>query len=102
MSNKIVLIGDIVDSKKLNEADRSSLQEDLLDLIGKINKKSESIEAPMTITLGDEFQAVYASAESILADSWNILAGIYPVSARFSIGIGNIVTPINKEQSLGM
>lgn len=102
MSNRIVLIGDIVESKKLNEEERSSLQEDLSDLIGTINERSETIEAPMTITLGDEFQAVYVGAESILADTWSILAGIHPVSARFSIGIGNIVTPINTEQSLGM
>lgn len=102
MSNKIVLIGDVVESKRLDEADRSSLQESLLGVIGRLNENSESIEAPMTITLGDEFQAVYSNADSILADSWSILAEIHPVSVRFSVGVGNIVTPINKEQALGM
>lgn len=102
MSNRIVLIGDIVESKKMNEAGRSRLQEQLSGLIETINAKSKSIEAPMTITLGDEFQAVYSGGESILKDSWTILAGIHPVSVRFSIGIGNIVTPINKKQALGM
>lgn len=102
MSNKVVLIGDVVESKRLDEADRSSLQESLLGVIGRLNENSESIEAPMTITLGDEFQAVYSNADSILADSWSILAEIHPVSVRFSVGVGNIVTPINKEQALGM
>jgi len=102
MRYKIVLIGDIVGSQKLNEADRSRLQEDLSDLIKKINARSETIEAPLTITLGDEFQCVYSGAESILSDTWTILAGIHPVRVRFSIGIGKIVTPINRKQSLGM
>lgn len=102
MSYKIVLIGDIEGSKKLAEAERSRLQEDLSRLIEKVNSESEFIEAPMTITLGDEFQAVYSLADSILGDSWKIMAEIHPVSVRFSIGIGKIVTPINKDHALGM
>lgn len=102
MNNKIVLIGDVVGSKKLNDGERNRLQKNLSDLIQKINAGSKSIAAPMSITLGDEFQAVYSDAESILGDLWTILAGIHPVGVRFSIGIGKIVTPINRERSLGM
>lgn len=102
MSKKFVLIGDIEGSKKLDEAERSNLQEDLSDLIETINSESDSIEAPMTITLGDEFQAVYRHADSILGDCWKLLAGVHPVAVRFSIGMGKIVTPINREQALGM
>ncbi len=102
MKHKIVLIGDITASKKLRGAERGGLQEDLTALIDEINKNAAYIESPMTITLGDEFQAVYSNAESLLADTWKIMAGIHPVNVRFSIGIGEIVTPINKKQALGM
>ncbi|MEX0660805.1 MAG: SatD family protein [Balneolaceae bacterium] len=98
----IVLIGDIIDSKQLDGKKREQVQSQLLDQFDVINRESGSIEAPFTITLGDEFQAVYADASTLWEDCWKILAALHPVSVRFSAAIGSISTPINKKQSIGM
>ncbi len=98
----IVLIGDIVDSKQLKEEKREQVQSLLLEQFDEINRESDSIEAPFTITLGDEFQAVYTDASTLWEDCWRILAELHPVSVRFSAAIGSISTPINTKQAIGM
>ncbi|MGK7389612.1 MAG: SatD family protein, partial [Candidatus Cyclobacteriaceae bacterium M2_1C_046] len=45
---------------------------------------------------------VFSSAEKLFVHIWKILAAVYPVKVRFSIGVGQITTSINKEQALGM
>lgn len=98
----IVLIGDIIDSKQLDGEKREQVQSLLLEQLDEINRESDSIEAPFTITLGDEFQAVYSDASTLLEDCWKILAELHPVSVRFSAAIGSISTPINTKQAIGM
>lgn len=98
----IVIIGDIVESRKLSSSGRKELQEKLERLLETISKESESLASPYTITLGDEFQAVYGDTSGIWKDIWRILAGLHPVSVRFAISIGTIVTPINPKQAIGM
>ena len=102
MKHYIVLIGDLVGSKELGNKDRKKYQSVLSNEISRINEESNSIVSPLTITLGDEFQAVYKDMAALLADSWSIMAELHPVRVRFSIGIGDIYTPINSEQALGM
>lgn len=102
MDQYIVLIGDLIGSKELDEKERDRYQTILSEEIDRINNESLSIISPLTITLGDEFQAVYKDLSAVMADSWSILAALHPVGVRFSIGIGPIYTPINREQSLGM
>lgn len=96
----IVLIADIVSSKKINE--RNELQKNLNAEIRKINRKSASVLSPMTITLGDEFQCVYSDAGEIFQHIWRILSACYPERIRFSYGIGTITTAINRKQAIGM
>ena len=98
----IVLIGDIIDSKQLDGKKRKQVQSLLLEQFDEINREADSIVAPYTITLGDEFQALYADASTLWEDCWKILAKLHPVSVRFSAAIGSISTPINKEQAIGM
>lgn len=102
MSKRIVIIGDIIDSQGLSSSDRSKIQEQLSRQLETLNKESPKLLTPYTITLGDEFQAMYQKADRLLEDTWAILAELHPVKVRFSIGIGSIVTPLNKEQTLGM
>lgn len=103
MDQYIVLIGDLVGSKDLNNREREKCQSILKETLEKINNEdSSSIRSPLTITLGDEFQAVYDDISTVLADSWSVLAALHPVGVRFSMGIGRIYTPINSEQALGM
>ncbi|MCC5905709.1 MAG: hypothetical protein JJU13_05870 [Balneolaceae bacterium] len=102
MSDKLVLIGDIIGSKSIDVADREKVQQKLTDTLGEINRQSPVIESPLTVTLGDEFQGVYSDASTLLSDTWKVLAALHPVRVRFSVGIGEILTSINREQAIGM
>lgn len=102
MSNHIVLIGDIIHSKKLDNDFRKELQESLESVFNKINRETNTLASPYTITLGDEFQAVYHSADDLFKHLWLIYAKIHPVLIRFSISVGEISTKINTEHALGM
>ncbi len=97
---KIVLIGDIIASKRINN--RAAVQRKLNRLFDGLNADNRSLESPFTITLGDEFQSLYKNADNVLGDIWKILFTLYPEKARFSIGVGNISTKINRQQAIGM
>jgi hypothetical protein len=96
---KLVLIGDIVASKRIKN--RKEIQKKLQNLFKSFNNNKEII-SPFTITLGDEFQAVFSKADNIFKYLWEVLFAIYPVQVRFSFGIGDITTSINTVQAIGM
>ncbi len=96
---KIVLIGDIVNSKNILQ--RSKVQSELNAIFKKLNN-DKSLLSPYTITLGDEFQAVYNKADFIFNHIWQISLAVYPLKIRFSLGVGDITTKINKKQAIGM
>lgn len=96
----IVLIADMVRSREIDE--RSGLQAELEGLLGKLSLGNDSIVSPYTITIGDEFQAVFGSADNLFYDVFSILAALHPVQVRFSFGIDEITTRINNRQALGM
>ncbi|MDZ7756796.1 SatD family protein [Rhodohalobacter sp.] len=102
MSTYIVVIGDIVESKDLKPAQRKNTQNQLEDVFHQLNRQSRQLLSPYTITLGDEFQAVYRSADQLFHDIWAFTAEIHPVKVRVVISVGEITTEINREQSLGM
>ena len=102
MKSYIVIIGDIELSRKIPEDERKQLQKKLETVFRKLNRASGCIISPYTITLGDEFQAVYESAEDIFQHIWTIIATIHPVYVRMSIGVGEITTEINQKNALGM
>ncbi|HWA87153.1 MAG TPA: SatD family protein [Opitutus sp.] len=97
----IAIIGDIVESKRLGRK-RDAFQKTLARALAKATAAAEGVASPYTITLGDEFQAVYRTADSIWADVWQILTAIHPVEARFAIGVGELATRLNPKQALGM
>ncbi len=97
---KIALIGDIVASRDIKN--RADVQKKLSKLFLGLNKDNNTLDSPYTITIGDEFQALYKKADSIFIDICKILESLYPESVRFSIGIGELTTKINKNQALGM
>lgn len=98
----IVVIGDVISSRKVEN--RNNLQNKLLDIFDNLNTSDyeNHIVSPYTITLGDEFQAVYEKADCLFLDSIKILEKTLPQKIRFSFGIGEISTDINREQSIGM
>ncbi len=95
-----VVIADIINSKKIVE--RGELQKTLEKTLKEVNEKKEGIVSPYTITLGDEFQAVYDKPDNIFSHIWHILEKVFPHKIRFSIGIGKITTNINRKNALGM
>ncbi|WP_069133374.1 SatD family protein [Rhodohalobacter halophilus] len=102
MSSYIVVIGDIIESKDLKPAVRKDTQHKLEEVFKQLNRQTGRLISPYTITLGDEFQAVYQSAGQLFHDIWTITAQIHPVRIRFAISVGEITTDINREKSLGM
>jgi hypothetical protein len=96
----IALIGDVVSSKTV--ADRGAFQRRLAKVLGQTNGAALHLASPYTITLGDEFQAVYRKADYVFADIFEILAEIHPVRARVALGVGSLATRINPVQALGM
>jgi hypothetical protein len=96
----IALIADIVDSKQL--ARRDVFQLKLTASLKAVSSRNHALVSPYTITLGDEFQAVYRSADRLFLDIFSIMRDIYPAKARFAIGIGKLTTEINRKQALGM
>lgn len=98
--NYIVLIADIVESKSIENRDQ--FQSNLRKKLKQINKSSYSIVSPFTITLGDEFQAVYKNYSNIFSDIFKLTEEIYPVQVRFAISYGDISTEINPKHSIGM
>lgn len=98
--NYLVLIGDIVSSRQILK--REQTQEDLRNVLLKLSSGNPYLVSPYTITLGDEFQAVFSKADSVLFDAMEILSNIYPVKIRFSFGVGEILTQINHDQAIGM
>ena len=97
-------MGDIVGS---SNADQIILQQNFAKLISKVNEDySASFESPLTITLGDEFQGIVRSAkeaaEVVIALEeyrWDLEVEIL---IRYSLGFGEISTPINSKIAYGM
>ncbi len=96
----IAIIGDIVGSKALES--RGAFQRKLTAALAAASRRNPGLASPYTITLGDEFQAVYRSTERLWVDVVEILAAIHPVQARMAIGIGELTTRLNSKQALGM
>jgi hypothetical protein len=96
----IAVIADLVDSKAV--AQRAVFQRKLGKVLEQTGQEAQELASPYTITLGDEFQAVYRTADTLFPDIFTIMAGIHPVRARFALGVGELTTRINPEQALGM
>ncbi|NIM14809.1 MAG: hypothetical protein GTO45_22705 [Candidatus Aminicenantes bacterium] len=100
MKKNIVLIGDIVSSKKI--PNRQDIQNKIKRILMELNRENRHLLSPYTVTLGDEFQGVLSRADHLFCDIISILTYVYPIKIRFSIGIGDIQTPINPNQAIGM
>ncbi len=96
----LAIVGDIVGSRGVTQ--RAAFQRKLEKRFVRTNAEAQALASPYTITLGDEFQAVYRGADSLWADLCAVLAEIHPVKARLAIGVGELTTRINAEQALGM
>jgi hypothetical protein len=96
----LVLIGDLIASR--NSPNRKDLQNRLEAVLTKLNGGTPRPVSPYTLTLGDEFQAVFETADNVFDDIVQILKALHPDQVRFSLGLGTITTDLNPNQALGM
>lgn len=107
----LVVIGDLVNSRQVT--DRSGLQARFVGAVEACNASSTELLSPYTVTLGDEFQVVLAGASRLFVDLTTIAAELLgapdatshdPTSAsiRFSLAVGELTTPLNPAQAIGM
>lgn len=98
---KIVLVADLVGSRNLSN--RGAVQKRLDACLSQLSAgKRDGLVSPYTITLGDEFQAVFSSPGRIFRDALAILIALYPVEVRFAWSLGEITTGVNTKQAIGM
>jgi len=90
------LIGDLVGSKTLAPEARRKVQRALKGLFERLAPAATpGVSSQPTITLGDEFQALFSAAESaaairtFLTDVQDVCR---PVGVRFGIGVGELTT----------
>ena len=107
-----VLIGDIEKSRDIKN--RQDIQDKLEKTINIINatlvmKQSKPV-APFTVTIGDEFQAVFENPSYIMQlinhfeDNFYTLTVKNKINVRFryGFGIGKISTKLNRRAAIGM
>ncbi|MEJ2048940.1 MAG: SatD family protein [Calditrichota bacterium] len=86
-----VIIGDISRSKQLNGMDRYQTQLFVKSAIVQINEEFQSfIEAPMTITKGDEFQGLIDSPGHAYQIIQVLEKMVFPIQVRYGLGVGQI------------
>ncbi len=96
----IAIIGDIKDSKKLEN--RNMIQNQLKQVFEMINETyCADISSKFLITLGDEFQGLLHNGANALTIIHEIEGKMFPVKIRFGIGVGEITTDIDKDTPLG-
>ncbi len=102
--NSFILMADIVSS---HEKDSKTLMSDFQALVKWTNMiYGDSIESPLTITLGDEFQGIVSSAsmgvDIILAMEEYILEEEFDFKLRYVLNEGEIETPMNEDKAYEM
>ncbi|EHI69412.1 SatD family protein [Streptococcus ictaluri] len=96
----IAIIGDVIDSKSLEN--RYDVQNSFKACLQLINEKyKEEVVSKFSLTLGDEFQGLLSTQVNIfqVIDDMNMM--MKPYQIRFGIGLGEILTDINPDISIG-
>ena len=97
-----VVIGDIVESRKLTVQRRSSLQVELNGVLKWFNRHYKgAVLSDFLVTLGDECQGVLGAAEAFVELMWAVETVIPDSEIRWGIGHGAIVGPL-EPVALGM
>lgn len=97
-----VVIGDIVESRKLTAQRRGSLQVELIGVLKWFNRQYKgAVLSDFLVTLGDECQGVLGTAEAFAELVWAVETVIPNAEIRWGIGYGTIVGPL-EPVALGM
>lgn len=86
-----VIIGDVSGSKQLSGLDRYQTQLFVKSAMVQINEQfREYVEAPMTITKGDEFQGLIDTPLHTYEIVHALQKMVFPIQIRYGVGIGPI------------
>jgi hypothetical protein len=97
----LVVIGDLIASRTITG--RARFQDNLRRALADISAaRGDALASPYTVTLGDEFQAVYRSARGVFADLCRVRLACEPARVRLSLAVGKLTTAINPTQAIGM
>ena len=95
------LIADIVESRGI--PNRKEFQRNLGKTLQRASAAAGSaILSPYTITLGDEFQALYGRPQGLFRDLVFILWQSHPTKVRFALSRDVLLTDINPRAAIGM
>ncbi|MGT2932700.1 SatD family protein [Streptococcus catagoni] len=96
----LAIIGDFIDSKSFKN--RYNFQQQFQDSLEKINQSyHKTIVSKFSITLGDEFQGLLTNDAPIFQIIDDLNRMMSPYQLRYGIGLGEILTKINPEISIG-
>ena len=99
MTHYIAIIGDIIESKQVNN--RAELQEAIQSAFDQVDSKYPNmIQSKFTLTLGDEFQALLKPSKEIFK-LLEELDYLIPVPFRYGLGYGTLSTDFDTEVSIG-
>ncbi|MCG8479779.1 MAG: SatD family protein [Spirochaetales bacterium] len=99
--NVVAVIADIVRSRDIEQ--RRDFQRTLKSRLRTVSERAgASLLSPYTLTLGDEFQAVYGNFDTLFTDIVTIIATLFPVRFRFALAVGPLSTEINRNAALEM
>lgn len=94
----IAIIGDIRDSRLLNN--RNDVQKYLIESLNQINEKyQEHIASDFSISMGDSIQGLLNATAPFTEIILAIELLMHSVDFRFGIGVGEIATEIDPENS---
>jgi hypothetical protein len=89
-ASPVAMIGDVVRSR--TRADRQALHDELSAALAEANTVVGAGD-PLVITVGDEFQGVYATLGDALHASFVVRAALHPrTDVRFGVGRGAVTT----------
>lgn len=93
------IIGDIIDSRKAS--DRDALQKNLKQIISNLNQSlSTFLASPLVLTEGDSFQGLFQYSFPLVYLISEFRNELYPYKIRFGVGVGELATQLNPENSL--
>lgn len=96
-----VIIGDMVQSREIRE--RQKVQEAFQQALQRVQQEYErGIVSPLTLTIGDEFQAVLNKADRFFFMINRLEEYLPEIRFRYGLGVGTISTTLNRQAAIGM
>lgn len=95
----IAIIGDIKDSRKMKQRKASQLH--FTEVLERLNQTyQKDLAAKFTISMGDSFQGLLKDKSHLINILFELELSIAPIELRMGIGLGEVETEINPENSL--